>query len=167
MSTLGWIHTIFGVIALAAGTAVLFVRKGTRWHRTLGHIYLTNMLALNATALFIYNLYGSFGPFHWLALGSLLTLVAGMVPVFTRRPHGRWLELHAAFINGSFVGLVAATAAEIMSRMPGTENSFGLVVAATSALVMAIGGYLIQRYLPRSIKRSPARFHRATYTNAN
>ena len=161
MSTLGFIHMIFGILALVAGTAVLFLRKGTRWHRTLGHLYLTNMLALNISALFIYRLYGSFGPFHWLALMSLLTLVAGMVPVFTRRPKGRWLELHASFINGSYVGLVAATAAEITSRIPGTEASFGLVVGGTSVVIMVVGGLLIQRFTPASIRQTPSRFHHA------
>lgn len=154
MSTLGWIHTLFGLVALAAGTAVILIRKGGRWHRTLGHVYLTNMVALNVTALFIYRLYGRFGPFHWMALGSLLTLMAGMIPVFTRRPQGRWLERHAAFINGSYVGLVAATAAEITSRIPGTEAIFGFVVGGTSALVIGIGAVLIQRKLPRSIRRA-------------
>ena len=162
MSTLGWIHMIFGLVALAAGTAVILTRKGTRGHRTLGHVYLTNMIALNVSALFIYKLYGHFGPFHWMALASLLTLIAGMVPVFTRRPKGGWLELHAAFINGSFVGLVAATAAEVTSRIPGTEDSFGLVVAGTSILVMMVGGYLINRSLPNSVRRTPARFRRAS-----
>lgn len=161
MSTLGLIHTIFGLIALMAGTAVLLLQKGTRWHRTLGHLYLTNMLALNISSLFIYRLYGGFGPFHWMAIASLLTLIAGMVPVFTHRPKGRWLELHAAFINGSYVGLVAATAAEITSRLPGTEESFGLVVAGTTIGVIAVGGYLIQRSLPKSIRRTPLRFRKA------
>ena len=162
MSTLGWIHTIFGLVALVAGTAVLLIRKGTRWHRTLGHVYLTNMIALNVTALSIYKLYGHFGAFHWMALGSLLTLIAGMVPVFTRRPKGSWLELHAAFINGSYVGLVAATAAEVTSRIPGTEAMFGLVVGVTSALVIGIGAALIHRHLPQSINRTPARFRRVS-----
>jgi uncharacterized membrane protein len=157
MSTLGWIHTIFGLVALAAGTAVLLIRKGTRWHRTLGHVYLTAMVSLNVSGLFIYNLYGHFGPFHWMALGSLLTLIAGMVPVFTRRPKGSWLAWHAVFINGSFVGLVAATAAEVTSRIPGTEDIFGLVVGVTSALVIGIGAALIHRSLPRSIRRTLAR----------
>jgi uncharacterized membrane protein len=154
MSTLGWIHTIFGLVALVAGTTVILIRKGTRWHRTLGHVYLTNMIALNVTALSLYELYGHFGPFHWMALGSLLTLIAGMIPVFTRRPKGRWLGLHAAFINGSYVGLVAATAAEVTSRIPGTEEMFGLVVGGTSALVIGIGALLIQRTLPRTIRRT-------------
>lgn len=161
MSTLGLIHTIFGVLALLAGTAVIFLRKGTRWHRTLGHIYFTNMLALNISALFIYRLFGGFGPFHWLALISLISLIAGMVPLFTRRPQGGWLTLHASFINGSYVGLVAATAAEITSRLPGTEDSFGLVVAGTSIVIVVIGGLLIQRFMPASIRRTPAHFHQA------
>ena len=162
MSTLGWIHMIFGIVSLLAGTTVVLLRKGTRWHRTLGHVYLTSMISLNVTALFIYRLFGHFGPFHWLALSSLLTLMAGMVPVFTRRPKGSWLELHAAFINGSYVGLVAATAAEVTSRIPGTEAMFGLVVGVTSALVIGIGAALIHRHLPQSINRTPARFRRVS-----
>ena len=156
MSALGWIHMIFGMVALLAGTAVVLMRKGTRWHRTLGHIYLTSMISLNVTALFIYNLTGYFGPFHWLALSSLLTLLAGMIPVFTRRPKGRWLEKHAIFINISFIGLVAATSAEITSRIPGLESAFGLVVGGTSALVIGIGMALMYRYLPQSLLRTPA-----------
>jgi uncharacterized membrane protein len=67
MSTLGIIHMIFGLVALAAGAAELRLRKGARWHRTVGHLYLTNMLALNISALFIYRLFGGFGPFRWTA----------------------------------------------------------------------------------------------------
>ncbi len=162
MSTLGIIHMVFGLVALAAGTAVVLTRKGTRGHRTLGHIYLKTMVALNVTGLFIYNLFGHFGPFHWLAVASLLTLIAGLVPVFTRRPKGRWLEWHAAFISGSYVGLIAATAAEITSRIPGTEDNFGLVVGLTSVFIMAIGGFLIQRNMQKSINRTPARLRRTT-----
>ncbi len=162
MSTLGVIHTVFGITALLAGTAVVFIRKGGRWHRTLGHVYLTSMVSLNVVSLFIYNLFGHFGPFHWLAASSLFTLLLGMVPAFTRRPKGRWIEKHAAFINGSFVGLVAATAAEITSRIPGTEDAFGLVVGGTSALVIVIGAALIHRTLPQSIRRIPARFQKAS-----
>jgi len=61
MSTLGWVHLTFGAVALLAGTAVVLLRKGTRWHRTMGHVYLTNMVALNVSALFIYRLFGRFG----------------------------------------------------------------------------------------------------------
>jgi hypothetical protein len=118
------------------------------------------MISLNATALFIYRLFGHFGPFHWLALSSLLTLIAGMVPVFTRRPKGIWLERHAIFINISFIGLVAATSSEITSRIPGLEDGFGPVVGLTSALIIGVGMVLLFRNLPRSMHRAPARFRK-------
>ncbi len=162
MSTLGWIHTVFGMVALLAGTAVVLLRKGTRWHRTLGHVYLISMISLNTTSLFIYNLFGHFGPFHWLALSSLLTLIAGMVPVFTRRPKGLWLERHAIFINISFIGLVAATAAEISSRIPFLQDVFGPVVGITSALVIGVGMALMYHNLPKSIHNTPARIEKAS-----
>ena len=162
MSTLGWIHMIFGIVSLLAGTTVVLLRKGTRWHRTLGHVYLTSMISLNVTALFIYRLFGHFGPFHWLALSSLLTLMAGMVPVFTRRPKELWLERHVIFINVSFIGLVAATSAEITSRIPGLEEAFGSVVGLTSALVIGVGMFLLFRNLPQSIRQTPARFQNAS-----
>lgn len=150
MSTLGLIHTVFGLVALAAGTAVVFLPKGGRWHRTLGHVYLTNMIALNASGLFIYDLFGHFGPFHWMALASLLTLLLGMVPVFTRRPRGRWLELHAGFILGSYVGLIAATASEVTSRLPSGGDGFSATATGiTTAVITFIGVVLIQRYLSR------------------
>ena len=44
------------------------------------------MVGLNVTALSIYRLTGVFGPFHWAALFSLATIVAGVVPV-RRRPN--------------------------------------------------------------------------------
>lgn len=158
MSTIGVIHTIFSVVALIAGAAVVMMRKGTRWHRTLGHVYLTSMLALNISALFIYRLFGRFGPFHSLAVYSLIIIVVGMVPVLTRRPKKSWLMWHAAAISGSYVGLVAAFFAEITSRLPGTEQSFGPVVTITSVIINVIGFYFIMRYLPKIDKGLPARF---------
>lgn len=160
MSTIGLVHTIFSVIALMAGTAVVLMQKGTRWHRTLGHLYLTSMLALNISALFIYRLFGRFGPFHYLAVSSLILIAAGMIPVLTRRPKKRWLTWHAAAISGSYVGLVAAFFAEITSRLPGTEQSFGPVVTITSVIINAIGFYVILTYLPKIGSRVPARFRK-------
>ena len=161
MSALGWIHTIFALVALASGSGVIFMRKGGRWHRTIGHFYLSSMLALNFTGLFIFNLYGGFGPFHWMAVISLITLLVGMLPVLIRWPKKQWLTLHGAFMNGSYVGLLAATAAEITSRLPLAEGRFGLVVGVTTAAVILIGVIVIHLTIEGSIGRTPARFKRA------
>jgi uncharacterized membrane protein len=158
VSLLGWIHVTFGIVALLTGSGVILLRKGTRWHRTLGHFYLNSMIGLNVSALFIYRLFGTFGPFHWMAVASLITLLLGMLPIFTRRPKGRWLELHGGFISGSYVGLVAATASEITSRAPGTGEFEGLSVVITSITIIGVGVYFIQRNLNKAIRRAPARF---------
>ena len=162
MSALGWVHMTFGLVALLAGGVVISIRKGTRWHRTFGHFYLSSMVALNATAFFIYGLFGTFGPFHWMAVASLITLIVGMFPVLSRKPRGKWLELHAGFIAGSYVGLVAATAAEITSRLPGGWDSFSAAVTGiTIAVVIAVGVLLIRTRLPKTVGRVPARLRSA------
>ena len=94
-----------------------------------------------------------------MAVASLITLLVGMVPVFTRNPQGKWLELHAGFISGSYVGLVAATAAEITSRLPGGWNSFSATVTGiTIAVAVGAGVYLIRTKLPKSISSTPHYF---------
>lgn len=125
MSSIGWIHTIFGLVAL-----------------------------------FIYNLFGGFRPFYWLVLSSRVSVAAGMVPVFTRRPKRVWLERHAIFLSVSYIGLVGAFFSEITSRLPGTGEALRLVVGLTGALVLGIGAGLIHLDLPRSIGRIPTKFRR-------
>ena len=151
MSTLGTIHLIFASLALVMGAMVLLLRKGTRHHRTIGHFYFTSMLALNLTALFIYNLFGRFGPFHALAIVSLVTLLGGMIPNIARWPRKIWLEFHAIFMLWSYVGLLAAAVAEVTSRLPGLP--FAPAVIAPSLIVSVIGGVLIHTRVFTIIRR--------------
>jgi uncharacterized membrane protein len=149
---LGPVHVAFGICALALGLGVLMFRKGTRLHRTLGHLYLSSMIGLNATALSIYELFDGFGPFHLLALVSLITVGCGALPVIARRPRHGWLRMHAYFMSWSYVGLLAATAAEIAVRIPGAN--FAVAAVASSMLVTAVGALTIHG-------RSSAVIHRA------
>ena len=55
------VHMTFSLIAIGAGAVVLTNSKGTRWHRTFGHIYATSMVGLIVTAFSIYDLTGNFG----------------------------------------------------------------------------------------------------------
>jgi hypothetical protein len=56
---------------------------------------------------------------------------------------------------------VAATAAEITSRIPAFEEAFGPVVGLTSAVVIAIGAALMHRNMPLILRRTPARFQQS------
>ena len=145
MNLLGWFHTLCALVALASGAVVLLRAKGTRRHRQMGWIYVGSMLAVNVTALMIYRLFGGFGPFHVAALFSLATVIAGIIPAVRRRPHDRWLERHYFFMAYSYVGLLAATAAEIGTRLPGARGAFWLAVILASIGVFVIGGAMIRR----------------------
>ena len=151
MGSLGITHLVFAVLSLAFGLATVLLRKGTRLHRTIGHLYFGSMLGLNVTALSIYRLFGGFGPFHIAALLSLGSLLAGMVPVILRRPRKKWLELHAHFMSWSYVGLLAAAVAETTSR---TLNwNFWIAVVIPAALVGAIAQLIVPSRVDRSVHR--------------
>lgn len=166
MSQLGAVHFVFALVALAAGAWVLLIPKGTRWHRSLGHVYVTSMLALNVTALFIYRLSGSFGLFHVFALFALATLSMALVTVLGRWPRKTWIEHHATWMAWSYVGLVAAALSETATRwlMPVLAPRLGetamigfwsLVAVATLAVVFT-GQRLIKRRLPGAVASTPA-----------
>jgi uncharacterized membrane protein len=143
---MGVVHVAFAVIAMAAGGIVFLISKGTQLHRALGYVYVVSMLGLNVTALMIYRLFGGFSVFHYLALFSLLTVAAGFVPAYTKRPPGLWLVRHYRAMSWSYVGLLAAAVAESAVRLPflrGTWWHFWLTVIGGSFVVAFVGGYLI------------------------
>jgi uncharacterized membrane protein len=152
MTATGTIHTAFGVAALACGLGVLLRPKGTRGHRVLGWAYAASMVGLLATAFLIYRLFGGFGPFHWAAVAGVATLAGGLAAV-RRRPRGAWRERHAYLMSYSYLGLVAATAAEIATRVPGVEFAAGAAVA--SVAVTAVGAVVIRRTGPSMLRPPP------------
>ena len=107
------------------------------------------MVLMNVTALSIYDLFGGFGPFHWLALLSLVTTLTGFVPAWLRRPD-RWLDIHARCMSWSYPGLMAAFVSEIGARVPGVGFVAGVVWPGT--IVMVIATCLIYGRLPRVLE---------------
>ena len=148
MTATGIIHTACGVGALACGLGVLVRPKGTRGHRILGWAYVASMGGLLATAFLIYRLFGGFGPFHWAAVAGAATLAGGLAPVRRRRPRGAWREQHAYLMSYSYLGLLAATGAEIATRTPGVAFTAGAVVAS---LAVVGGGAVVIRRTARGV----------------
>ncbi len=141
---LGLVHVVTALAALLFGTLVVFGKKGTRRHRRVGRWYFAFMLAMNGTALLDYELFGRFGPFHWMALISLATVVAGYLAVRNRKAY--WKPRHAYLMAWSYVGLIAAATAEVASRVPGW--SFGSSVVMSSLVVILVGGWIMHRRIP-------------------
>jgi uncharacterized membrane protein len=145
--SLGLVHLLTALAAMFFGAAVIFNRKGTRKHRWMGRSYVAMMLALNVTALLNYELYGQFGPFHWMVLASLATIVAGWVPTWRKAPG--WIYRHAYFMAWSYIGLIAAAFAEVASRIPGW--SFGPSVIISSVIVIVAGVWMMRNTVPHII----------------
>lgn len=150
MDVLGLGHTLVGFAAIAAGGLTLARQKGTRTHRGLGYLYLVSMVSLNGTALLIYDLFGRFGPFHWLALGSLATVLAGLLPVLRKRRTRGWLFQHAQLMSWSYVGLLAAAVSEVTTRW--LAFPFGWTVVLSSLAVFFVGGLFIRQRVPQSVR---------------
>lgn len=152
---IGNIHLLSSAIALGAGLFILLTTKGTKLHKRIGYLYALSMIVLNATAFMIYNLYGKFGLFHWLAVVSSLTLLAGLFPVISKRPRN-YLLLHFNFMYWSVIGLYAAFVAETFSRLPNyvlTESGepmtvFYKWVGIGMALVMTVGVLFFIKFRP-------------------
>lgn len=168
---LGHMHLISAFVALAAGGWVLLIPKGTRWHRTLGHLYVAAMIVLNATALGIYRLTGSFGPFHVFALIAFGTLAMAMGTVLLRRPRKAWIEAHAGWMAGSYMGLAAAFVAETSTRllMPWAAARFEgttvwvffwSAVAVATAVTIGTGVWLIRTRMEAAVAATPEAMRR-------
>lgn len=146
LDAFGLLHAALGIIALFLGLLVVALGKGTNLHRRVGLCYVIAMVLLNATALWIFDLTGRFGPFHVAALISLATLFAGYLPALFRRPFKEWIALHGTFMSWSYVGLVAAFLAELAVRVPGV--GFSPAVIGATVIAVAGGALLIHTRVP-------------------
>ncbi|SOE20142.1 Predicted membrane protein [Spirosomataceae bacterium TFI 002] len=135
--TYGLIHLISSIIALIAGILVLILRKGTKSHMQIGYVYVMSMFLMIITAFMIYRLFGGWGIFHYSTVAILVTILLGMIPVWTKKPANKWKFQHFSFMYWSVVGLYAAFAAELLTRIP--ESPFFGMVGIASGLVMIIG----------------------------
>ena len=143
---LSYLHTVNATLAMIFGAAIFFNIKGTRWHKILGYGYVVSMALLNVSAMFIYDLFGGFGPFHAAALVSFITLVAGYIPVYRRKPVKGWLPLHYYLMCWCYAGLLAAAASEALTRLPSAPFTPAVVVASLGIFLLA--GWLIHRRNP-------------------
>lgn len=146
---LGTLHLVFAIGALTFGAAVACRPKGDQRHRALGYFYAISLLLVNVSALSVYEDSAGVGPFHILALVSLVTLISGFIPAFLRRPVTGWLDLHAYFMSWSYVGLVAAGTAQIATMSASLPPR--LAVGLPSILIVMIGGVLIHTRVPRTL----------------
>lgn len=153
-SNIGLIHTIASTIALILGTVSLSVAKGTFLHKRVGYSYSIAMITLLISAFMLYNLFGSWGIFHWAAVISSLTLIAGMIPILMRVKN--YISLHLGFMYWSVIGLYGGFTAEVFVRLPkvilesGIPNStFYIMTGVAVGLTMTAGAICFIKASPK------------------
>ena len=148
--TYGVIHLISSMCALIAGTLVLIMKKGSKRHKQIGYAYVISMATLLVTSFIIYRLFNGWGIFHYASTFSLIVLLLGMIPIWTKKPTNSWKYRHFSFMYWSVIGLYAALAAEVLTRVPDT-SFFGMVGIATGVITI-IGAIFLRINKPKWIK---------------
>src|SRR3954470_23018304 len=97
-----FLHVGCGLSCLILGAIVFFTTKATRFHRAVGTAYVLAMIALNVSALCIYNLTGRFNLFHLFAILSLMMVLVGWTQVVFRRHFRRWFYRHYTYMCWSY-----------------------------------------------------------------
>ena len=147
---IGLMHLSASILAMITGALVLIKKKGTKKHKQIGLVYVVSMFCVNATALMIYRLFGGFGIFHFFAIVSLLTLVAGMHPILKRKGKN-YIFKHLNYMYCSVVGLYCAFCAEVFTRLPSllsvqlTWELFSILTGGGIFIVMVIATAIFKK----------------------
>ena len=143
-------HVTAALSALVVGAAVFAVPKGTTRHRIMGAGYAVLLLAVNVAALSLYR-EDAFSVFHVLALISLGTLAAGLVPFLLGRRSPRLYVIHAYCMTWSYAGLLAAGFGQLAAM---NNDRFGdWLVPVTIAAVLLASAAVIVRRLPPTLSQ--------------
>ncbi len=141
-STIGFLYLLFSIISMITSLIVILNTKGTKFHKRVGNVYVVNMLLLNIFSFFISNFNG-FSIFHFFAIVSLITILAGMYPVLKRSKN--WLQKHYYFMAWSVVGLYCAFWSEVGTRFVKNMQDFWWAVAIATFLTAFLGNYFIKK----------------------
>ncbi|SHH40354.1 DUF2306 domain-containing protein [Winogradskyella jejuensis] len=141
-SNIGWFHFVTSILAMLSGVIVILNVKGTKFHKRIGYIYVLSMLSLNISSFFIVNFNG-FSLFHFFAIISLITVLAGIIPTILRI--NNWFPYHFYFMSWSVVGLYCAFWAEVGTRFVSNMKEFWWMVALATGVTAFIGSRIINK----------------------
>lgn len=107
------LHVLAAVAAIALGGLIFAMRKGRAFHRTVGWIWVTLMLATAVSSLFIVGLNGDVWSFiHLLSGWTLIVLPLGMWAARKGR-----VASHRKTMTGLYLGV--STVAAAFAFLPG------------------------------------------------
>ena len=113
----GWIHTIFGLIALIAGFTLLWQNKRISWQPQLGKVYLLATLLTAAFSLTIFN-HGGFNVAHGLGILTMLAVLVGWAAEQFKPLKGLNKYFVALCYSSTILFHLLPTTTEVMIRLP-------------------------------------------------
>ena len=106
------VHAVAAVLAFALGMAVLWRRKGGRWHKMLGKVWVLLMLVVALSSFGIHEIraWGPFSPIHLLSvytIGSLIFAVYAIRSGFVKQHRSAMVQLYVSglVVAGAFTFL--------------------------------------------------------------
>jgi uncharacterized membrane protein len=138
-------------MAIVVGVAVLVRRKGDARHAALGRLYLAAMIVVNFSVLGLYGATGQPGPFHVLAVVSIVTTSLGWLSLQRRGRGHRAVEAHAAFMTWSWIGVVTAGVAQAANHQWPEQSPWPVVCVV--GIATAAGLVCVPRFVSRQLRR--------------
>jgi uncharacterized membrane protein len=155
---IGWLHSAFSIVALAAGAVVLVRPKGTPVHKWRGRIYVLALIATCLTSFAIYR-QGKFWFPHWSGVAALIVVAAGFAFAHYKQPRG-WMHWHLSCMIASYYLLIGGAVNEAFVRVdalrrivPNPLNSS--IVGMTHFAVMIVFALLIACFNAVLLLRRP------------
>ncbi|MGO4894267.1 DUF2306 domain-containing protein [Flavobacterium sp. W21_SRS_FM6] len=136
-------HIILGFSSLLSGLFIVLTQKGNKKHKLVGRVYFLSMLGLNLTSFGIYKLFDGWGFFHWMAVASLIPIVAGYIAIRYKN-----ITAHYYFMCWSYIGLLCATISEIFVHVPVATALLDNVAHIDTLLMVCLIGFGFY-FLPR------------------
>jgi uncharacterized membrane protein len=133
-------HTLLGFSSLIFSISVFIKPKGTRLHKCLGRLYLLSMLGL---IISLFELFDTFGIFHFASLVSLWSISMGFRAVTMRHQKDHWLNDHLSYMACSYIGLLGATSNEIYANISYFNQLAKVhfsIPLASLAIIFIVGG---------------------------
>ena len=146
---LSGLHVAAAILSLALGVVALVRRKGGAWHVALGRTYLAALLVVNLPVLFLYEATGGPGPFHVLAVVSLVTTALGWLSL--QGQGGRHsVQAHASFMTWSWIGVATAGLAQLANRQWPEQSPWPVLCVV--AIATSVGLACVPRYVSRELR---------------
>ena len=152
ISTLGWIHSIVGLVAISVGIYSLLRHQAIDISIPSGHIYWYTTMFTAVSSLFIYNATGGFNLAHLLSVFTVLALLFAIVCRIYYA--GVWIYLEHLALTGTVFFSLIPTTAEVLTRtgvVTGLESPVLGLIYSYYVLIFAV----LVLYQMYRIRRNP------------